>query len=68
MKCIRKDLILENDQMENINLEKDILYKIDHPFLVNMEYVFQNDFRIYFLMVFVKGGELFRHLVAVKRF
>ena len=33
-----------------------------------MEYVFQNEFRIYFLMHFVKGGELFRHLVAVKRF
>lgn len=33
-----------------------------------MEYVFQNEFRIYFLMHFVKGGELFRHLVQVKRF
>lgn len=33
-----------------------------------MEYVFQNDFRVYFLMKFVKGGELFRHLVTVKRF
>ena len=40
MKCIRKDIILENDQMENIQLEKDILYSINHPFLVNMEYVF----------------------------
>lgn len=25
MKCIRKDIILENEQMENIQLEKDIL-------------------------------------------
>jgi hypothetical protein len=33
-----------------------------------MEFVFQNEFRIYFLMKFVKGGELFRHLVQVKRF
>jgi len=40
MKCIRKDIILENEQMENIQLEKDILYAIDHPFLVNMEFVF----------------------------
>ena len=68
MKCIRKDIILENEQMDNIQLEKDILYTIDHPFLVNMEFVFQNDARIYFLMHFVKGGELFRHLVQVKRF
>lgn len=40
MKCIRKDIILQHDQVDNINLEKDILYTIDHPFLVNMEYVF----------------------------
>lgn len=33
-----------------------------------MEYVFQNEFRIYFLMKFVKGGELFRHLVEVRIF
>lgn len=68
MKCIRKDIIIENEQMENIQLERNILYTIDHPFLVNMEYVFQNEVRIYFLMHFVKGGELFRHLVSVKRF
>ena len=68
MKCIRKDLVLENDQVQNLNLEKEILFSIDHPFLVNMEYVFQNEFRIYFLMKFVEGGELFRHLVQVKRF
>ena len=68
MKVIRKDVILENEQMENIQLEKDILRQIDHPFLVNMEYVFQNDYRIYFLMKFVKGGELFRHLVVERLF
>ena len=68
MKCIRKDIILENEQMENIKLEKDILRQIDHPFLVNMEFVFQNEFRIYFLMKFVQGGELFRHLVEVRKF
>jgi serine/threonine protein kinase len=44
------------------------LYTIEHPFIVNMEYVFQNDFRIYFIMKFIKGGELFRHLVKIKRF
>ena len=68
MKCIRKDIIIDNEQFENIKLEKDILFNIDHPFIVNMEYVFQNEFRIYFLMKFIKGGELFRHLIKMKRF
>ena len=40
MKCIRKDVIIDNEQFENIKLEKDILYNIDHPFIVGMDYVF----------------------------
>lgn len=33
-----------------------------------MKYVFQNEFRIYFVMKFVRGGELFHHLKEAKRF
>ncbi len=54
MKCIRKDIIIDNEQFENIKLEKDILFNVEHPFIVNMEYVFQNEVRIYFLMNFIK--------------
>lgn len=68
MKCIRKDIIIDNEQFDNIKLEKDILFNIEHPFVVGMEFVFQSEARIYFLMNFVSGGELFRHLVKVKRF
>jgi serine/threonine protein kinase len=40
MKCIRKDVIIDNEQFDNIKLEKDILYNIEHPFIVGMDYVF----------------------------
>jgi hypothetical protein len=43
MKSLRKDVILANDQIESTLLEKDILLKANHPFLVGMEYVFQTD-------------------------
>ena len=33
-----------------------------------MEYVFQNELRLYFVMPFVKGGELYKHLKQNKRF
>jgi serum/glucocorticoid-regulated kinase 2 len=68
MKCIRKDVVIDQDFFESLKLEKDILYNVEHPFIVSMDFVFQNDFRIYFLMNFIKGGELFRHLTRVKRF
>mmetsp|Transcript_18128 Transcript_18128/g.30968 ORF Transcript_18128/g.30968 Transcript_18128/m.30968 type:complete len:283 (-) Transcript_18128:42-890(-) len=54
--------------MESLKLEKEILYNITHPFIVSMHFVFQNQFRIFFIMDFIEGGELFRHLVNVRRF
>ena len=40
MKCIRKDVVLENDAMQSLKLEKEILHHLEHPFLVSMDYVF----------------------------
>lgn len=40
---------------------------VEHPFLISMEYVFQRDYRIYFLMDFIRGGELYRYLSFKKR-
>jgi len=43
MKSLRKDVIIDYDQIESTLLEKKILLEADHPFLVGMEYVFQTD-------------------------
>ena len=60
IKVIRKDGTIESNQGKYTELEKDILFSCDHPFLVNMEYLFQSETRLYFVMPFVKGGELFK--------
>ena len=62
MKSLRKDVILDYDQVESTKLEKEILQQADHPFLVGMHYVFQTEPKIFFVMRFVRGGELFTHL------
>jgi len=43
MKSLRKDVILDYDQVESTKLEKEILMQADHPFLVGMHYVFQTE-------------------------
>jgi hypothetical protein len=43
MKSLRKDVIIEYDQVESTKLEKNILMQADHPFLVGMNYVFQTE-------------------------
>jgi serine/threonine protein kinase len=40
IKAIRKDVLIETDQIESTKLERDILLKCQHPFLVGMDFVF----------------------------
>jgi serine/threonine protein kinase len=54
IKSIRKDMLIESHQIEGAKLEKSIMLTINHPFLAGMEYVFQNELRIYFVMDFIK--------------
>ena len=68
MKSLRKDSILEHDLVDSTLLEKEILQKADHPFLVGLDFVFQTDVRIFFIMKFFRGGELYMHLKRAKRF
>ena len=46
MKCIRKDVVNKNESMDSFKLEKEIIYEVNHPFLVGMEYVFQTEQKI----------------------
>ena len=47
-------------------MEKEILMKVKHPFLVSMDYIFQSETKLYFVMTFVKGGELYTLLSKEK--
>ena len=62
MKSLKKSTIIEYDQVSSTLLEKEILQQADHPFLVGMEFVFQTEMKIFFVMKFIRGGEMFMHL------
>jgi serine/threonine protein kinase len=68
IKVIRKDILIEYNQIKNTKLEKDIMFKCQHQFLVGMEYLFMSDLRLFFVMPFIRGGELYRFFKAKRRF
>ena len=68
MKIMRKNVILENGQVTSTLLEKNILQNLNYQFLVGMDFCFQTQERIYFVMNFIRGGELFKHLTNCKFF
>ena len=43
------------------------MFSCEHPFLVGMEYLFQSSTRLYFVMPFIRGGELYKIFKARKR-
>ena len=60
-------MLLEKDAVMNTQLEKEIMLDVDNPFLINLVYLLQNDLRLYFVMPFINGGELFRICKKKKR-
>ena len=59
IKAISNQLIVRDDLSENIVLEKNILLKIDHPFIVKLVKSLKDENNVYFLLEYVKGKELF---------
>ena len=68
MKRIRKDLLIETKQIENTLNEKEILLSNNNPFLLKMDYVYQSEFRLYFFMEYINGGNLYENMFRAKRF
>jgi p70 ribosomal S6 kinase len=62
MKVMRKDHIMEKNHVEFMKAERDILTKIDHPFIIQLRYSFQTRYRLYLVLDFVNGGHLFFQL------
>jgi len=50
MKVIKKDFVMKNDYQNRINSERQILEKINSPFLTKLRYAFQNKSKLYFLI------------------
>ena len=53
---------------ENVQSERNILIKVNHPFIVKMHHAFQDPDHLYMLLDYCPGGELFFYLQRVGRF
>lgn len=68
LKILKKQEILRMKQVDHILAEASILQEIQHPFVVNMLKGFMDADRLYILMEYVVGGELFSHLRKAGKF
>lgn len=43
-------------------MERNILASINHPFIVRLQYAFQTEGKLYLVLDFLRGGDLFGRL------
>lgn len=58
IKAVSKTQIQYEKLLENIEMEKNILLKIDHPFIVKLVKCLKDNKFLFFLMEYVRGKEL----------
>ena len=68
MKVLAKQNIIKRKQVEHTRTERNVLGKLNHPFIVKLHYAFQTEAKLYFVLDYCAGGELFFHLSRMKKF
>lgn len=68
LKVLRKDNIIKRNQVEHTKTERSVLGYVKHPFIVGMNMAFQSRDKLYFVLDYCAGGELFFHLSKVGLF
>ncbi|KAJ8306134.1 hypothetical protein KUTeg_016679, partial [Tegillarca granosa] len=69
IKVLQKQAIMKRNEVKHIMSERSVLLKnVKHPFLVGLHYSFQTPDKLYFVLDYVNGGELFFHLQRERYF
>ncbi|KAF8977679.1 serine/threonine protein kinase psk1 [Entomortierella lignicola] len=69
MKVLKKaSIIVHAKDTECTMSERKILEAIRHPFIVKLHYAFQTNHRLYLILEYASGGELFTHLATERMF
>ena len=68
LKEMSKLKIIDKKSEKSINSEREFLSKLNHSFIVNMHYAFQDRDNLYLVMDLLNGGDLRYHISRYRKF
>ena len=68
MKILKKSHLVRRRQIERTRTERKVLSAVNHPFIMKLHYAFQSPDKLYLVLDYCPGGELFFHLSRFRRF
>lgn len=68
MKILTKSALQKANQLKQARTERKILEMVNHPFITTIYSAFQTPNKLYFLVEYYAGGELFYHLTRAGTF
>lgn len=68
MKILRKAALVKRNQVNHTKSERNILQEVQSPFIVRLHYAFQTEDKLYLVLSYLNGGELFFHLKKERKF
>ncbi|CAH8645882.1 unnamed protein product [Heterobilharzia americana] len=69
IKVLKKDAVKQRKEVDNVMSERNVLVKsLNHPFLCKLHFSFQSTNKLYFVLDYINGGELFYHIQRERMF
>ena len=64
LKEMKKKFLVEEEKSNSAQIERDVMIRAHHPFVVSIYFAFQSKSKVYLGMEYLTGGQLFRLVQA----
>lgn len=64
MKVVTKQGLLDHKRVQDVFVERNILTRSNHPYLLKLYNTFQSEHKLYFVMDYMPGGDLDKYMNA----